>query len=106
MKLTSLCLVVCLTAAFRPVQSAAQDTGTSVPNSDATLNYIHGSWDSLTRSMTDCPSLVDPKVSESPVLYLPSELPLPSQVAALQQECHVRVQALPRRIEMLADLKP
>jgi alpha,alpha-trehalase len=56
--------------------------------------------------MTDCHSLVDPKISESPVLYLPSELPLPSQVAALQQECHVHVQVLPRQIERLADLKP
>lgn len=76
------------------------------PDREATLQYIHASWDSLTRSMKDCHSLVDPKVTEAPVLYLPTEIAVPKEVMALEQECHVRVLALPRRIDKLADLRP
>ncbi len=36
------------------------------PNPQATLSYIHAAWDTLTRSMTDCHSLVDIKVTANP----------------------------------------
>src|SRR4029077_6695600 len=36
------------------------------------LDYIGTAWDTLTRSMTDCQSLVDPKMKVAPVLYLPA----------------------------------
>ena len=77
-----------------------------VPNSEATLAYIHAAWDTLTRSMTDCHSLVDIKVTANPVLYMPAEVPPPSEVTALQQKCHVSVVALPRRIEKIGELHP
>ncbi|MGB8112501.1 MAG: hypothetical protein WCF22_01930, partial [Candidatus Sulfotelmatobacter sp.] len=35
------------------------------------LSYISTAWDTLTRSMTDCESVVDPKIKLAPVLYLP-----------------------------------
>jgi len=44
------------------------------PNPDATLAYIHSAWDTLTRSMTDCHSLVDIKVTVNPVIYMPAEV--------------------------------
>ena len=46
---------------------------TPAPDPAATLAYIHGAWDTLTRSMTDCHSLVDIKVTANPVLYMPAE---------------------------------
>jgi alpha,alpha-trehalase len=55
--------------------------------------------------MTDCHSLVDPKVTASPILYLPAEVPAPPEVVALKEKCHVTVMALPRRIEKLADVR-
>jgi alpha,alpha-trehalase len=76
------------------------------PNPEATLQYIHGAWDTLTRSMTDCHSLVDIKVTANPVLYMPAETPAPPEVTALLQKCNVRVIALPRRIEKLGDVRP
>ena len=80
------------------------------PDPNATLNYIHSAWDTLTRSVTDCSSLTDSKVDSTaaavPVLYLPADLPAPPAVAALQQTCHVRVVPLPRRIEKLGDVRP
>jgi alpha,alpha-trehalase len=96
-------------AAIAASLAGAQDAGpapAAQPDPEATLRYIHGAWDTLTRSMTDCHSLVDIKVTVSPVLYMPAETPAPPEVAALEQKCHVKVLALPRRIEKLADVRP
>jgi len=98
--------LIVLAASIIQISSAPAQQAGAAPNSDATLAYIHSAWDTLTRSVTDCHSLVDIKVSAEPVLYLPAELPVPPEVKALEQKCHVKVIALPRRIEKLADLRP
>lgn len=56
--------------------------------------------------MSDCHSMVDVKVTAEPVLYLPAEIAVPKEVAAIEQRCHVKVVALPRRIEKLGDVRP
>ena len=76
------------------------------PNPEATLHYIHDAWDTLTRSMTDCHSLVDIKVTANPILYLPAGMTAPPAVRALTEKCHVQVETLPRKIEKLGDLNP
>ena len=86
--------------------ASAQATQTSAPDPAATLAYIHTTWDVLSRSMTDCHSLVDVKVTSNPVLYLPAELPAPESVAGLAVSCGVKVVALPRRIGRIGDLMP
>jgi alpha,alpha-trehalase len=86
--------------------AARGPTPNSAPDFQATLAYIHSTWNTLTRSMTDCHSLVDIKVTMNPVLYMPAETPAPPEVTALEQKCHVKVMALPRRIEKLADVRP
>ncbi len=100
MKLSSLFLLAAIAV------SSAQAPAPGAPNPEATLSYIHGAWDSLTRSVTDCSSLSDVKVNETPVLYLPAEVPVPPNVAALAQKCSIKVVLLPRRIEKLGDLRP
>jgi len=72
----------------------------------ATLAYIHDAWTTLTRSMTDCHSLVDIKVTAHPILYMPAEVPAPPEVSALSEKCNVKVVSLPRRIEKLGDVRP
>lgn len=62
--------------------------------------------DELTRSMTDCHSLADTKVTTNPVLYLPAELAAPQAVKSVAASCGVKVAALPRRIAKLGDLMP
>ncbi len=112
MKLAS--VVFLLAALAANTQVAAQVTGAQAagtqapgtPDPEATLRYIHASWNSLIRSMTDCHSLVDPKVTESPVLYLPYGFATPKDVTAVVQQCHVRVLNLPKPIEKLADVRP
>lgn len=62
------------------------------------LNYISNGWDSLTRSMTDCNTVVDSKLSEVSVLYLPSHFGAPEAVQNLQKRCNVEVRELPTSI--------
>ena len=81
-------------------------TATTSPDPAATLAYIHGAWDTLTRSMTDCHSLVDIKVTANPVLYMPAETPPSPEVAALSEKCNIKVAVLPQHIEKLGDVRP
>ncbi len=69
-------------------------------------DYIHNSWDTLSRSMSDCKSVVDPKVNQVPVLYLPADLPTPRAVQAMRQSCNVDVRHLPRVIHHIDEVPP
>jgi alpha,alpha-trehalase len=45
--------------------------------------------------MTRCESIVDPKLPEHAVLYLPQDFPEPDSVKKLESECKVQVERLP-----------
>jgi len=81
-----------------------QDAAAS--DSAATVGYIHKAWDELSRSMSDCHSLKDVKVTSDPVLYVPAELAVPDAVRELTESCGVKIVALPKRISKLGDLMP
>ena len=68
------------------------------------LSYISQAWDTLTRSMTSCESIVDPKIAETPVLYLPAGLEEPASVRELSGKCKVRIEHLPRKIDRLGEI--
>ncbi len=106
MKLLLRISISLLTAATLLTGSA----GSQTPADDATsnakiLNYIHHGWDSLSRSMSDCKSLADPKVTTTPILYLPAGAATPAPVAAMQKLCNVEVRRLPRKITRMGDVK-
>lgn len=61
--------------------------------------YIGQAWSTLRRSMLECATLIDTKVTTKPVLYLPQDFAEPPEVAALQQKCSVNVARLPVKIE-------
>jgi alpha,alpha-trehalase len=63
--------------------------------------YIKDAWNTLQRSMLNCTTLVDTKVTTQPVLYLPQDFTEPAEVAALGQKCGVTVERLPVKIERL-----
>ncbi len=86
--------------------SPAQTRTPAAPDSQATLRYIHAAWDSLTRSVTDCAAMSDTKVAAVSVLYLPAGFATPPEVSAAAERCHIRIVALPRHIEKLADVRP
>jgi alpha,alpha-trehalase len=67
--------------------------------------YIHQSWDTLSRSMSECKTLVDPKVTAPPLLYLPYGAPTPPQLLALGSQCKIEIAHLPHRIVHLGDVR-
>src|SRR5215510_15411383 len=68
--------------------------------------YIHNAWQSLTRSMSDCSSLSDPKLKTQPVLYVPRDLQVPADDLRRIQTCKITLQKLPKPIAHIGDLKP
>jgi alpha,alpha-trehalase len=67
--------------------------------------YIDDSWETLSRSMIDCKSLVDAKVTTAPILYLPAGMATPAAVSAIEQQCNVTVRHLPRKIDHMGDVR-
>jgi alpha,alpha-trehalase len=63
------------------------------------LHYIGSDWDVLTRSMTRCDSIVDPKLPAAALLYLPASFSEPDSVKQLEQACKVHVEHLPMVIQ-------
>ena len=78
----------------------------ALPSPSLTIDaYIHRGWDSLSRSMSECKTLVDPKVTAPPVLYLPFGAPTPPELLRLGSQCKIQIAHLPHRIEHLGDVK-
>src|SRR3954465_5424660 len=68
------------------------------------LDYISSGWDTLTRSMSDCKSIVDPKITAPSVLYLPKEMPEPASLQTLSGNCNVHAEHLPTEIHRLGEI--
>jgi alpha,alpha-trehalase len=62
------------------------------------LGYISKTWETLTRSMEECATVVDPKLAENSVLYLPAEMEVPAEVKEMQARCHIQVKSLSVKI--------
>jgi alpha,alpha-trehalase len=82
-------------------QSSPQEHGL-----DQIRSYIANGWDSLTRSMADCKSIVDPKLTAASVLYVPTDFQVPATVEQLERQCKVQVQHLPAVIHNLGEADP
>ena len=76
----------------------------SQPDPAKTRAYIDQAWNTLTRSMNDCASLTDSKVATRPVLYVPAQFSLPTELAQIGKRCNVDVRTLPRVIGKLGDI--
>jgi alpha,alpha-trehalase len=59
------------------------------------LAYISTGWDTLTRSMNECSTVIDPKFAAASVMYLPADFPEPPPLTALQNQCKFEVKHLP-----------
>jgi len=68
--------------------------------------YISSGWDTLTRSMTECNTVVDPKLAAASILYLPADFPTPAPVRDLQKRCNIHVQQLPAVIHGPGEIDP
>lgn len=72
----------------------------------AIRTYIANAWETLSRSMNDCKSVVDPKVKTEQVMYLPAGMAVPDAVTKLQQTCQVEVRRLPHAIHRIGEVRP
>jgi alpha,alpha-trehalase len=97
-------LVSILCGSLTQTPLAGQSTAVQGRGLQPVLAYISTAWDTLTRSVTDCQSLVDPKLKEAPVLYLPAGMAEPPAVGKLSSECNVRVEHLPFEIHHLGEV--
>lgn len=68
------------------------------------LKYIASGWDTLTRSLSDCSTVVDPKLPQASVLYLPADIPIPAAVEEMSAKCRVQVKRLPEVIHHPGEL--
>jgi alpha,alpha-trehalase len=99
------CIVLLLTIASFTINATPQSPDPNKTANRKIAAYIDSGWNSLSRSMTDCKSLVDPKVTTAPVLYLPYGMATPSAVASAHQQCNVEVRNLPRNITHIGDVR-
>jgi alpha,alpha-trehalase len=84
--------------------SSAIPSGENQSGLKPILEYISSAWDTLTRSMNDCQSVVDPKIKVAPVLYLPAGFAEPAALKKLAADCNVRVEHLPIEIHHLGEI--
>jgi len=89
---------------FASVTTLAGQQSTHGSGVGPILQYIASGWDTLTRSMTDCGSVVDPKMKVHPVLYLPADFAAPSEVEKLHTACNVEIEHLHTRIQQLGQI--
>jgi alpha,alpha-trehalase len=68
------------------------------------LTYISKGWDTLTRSISDCATIVDPKLAATPVLYLPADFAVPAAIEKAEKQCKFEVKHLPAVIRRPGEL--
>src|SRR6267378_2206553 len=64
-------------------------------------SYISSAWNTLSRSLSDCATFSDPKLTGAPQLYLPSDFPEPEAMKQLEARCKVQVRSLPPSCDRL-----
>jgi alpha,alpha-trehalase len=96
-----LCLLVRET-----LSSATPDSRADAPPLDQIRSYISSGWDSLTRTITDCSTVVDPKLTQGSVLYVPADYQVPQAIQQLQTKCNIKVEHLPAVIHHPGELNP
>ena len=67
------------------------------PNAGLTpiRSYISSGWNTLSRSLSDCATFSDSKLTTAPQLYLPADFPVPESVKQLESRCKIQVRSLP-----------
>lgn len=99
----SACTAILFCAIFAPA-SRAQEAAAKDAGLRQIRSYIAAGWDTLTRSLTDCKVIVDPKLAASSVLYLPADFDAPADVQEMQKRCNVQVKHLPQVIHKLGEV--
>ena len=106
-KLTLGAAIVVAAAALALTPSRPQAASQIAPEAQGLApirSYIASGWDTLTRSMNECGTVVDTKLAATSVLYLPADFPEPARLKELQKECKFEVKPLPAVIHHSGDV--
>jgi alpha,alpha-trehalase len=101
-------LAFCLAISVLVPRAGAQSSATAPPAAQAGLapirQYIAEGWDTLTRSLDECKSIVDTKLTTASVLYMPADFEVPPAVQRLQAQCNVQAKHLSTVIHNLGEI--
>ena len=103
---SAIVLVVSLALGTASGTANAQTAAGRQQGLDPIRSYISAGWDSLTRSLTECKTIVDTKLTTASVLYIPADFETPAAVQQLQKQCNVQAQHLPIVIHNLGEVDP
>ena len=87
-----------------PLSAVAQEQKQPAAGLASIRQYISAGWDNLTRSTTDCASVIDPKMKVHSVIYLPAGFAAPPAVEKLHTACDVDIEHLPKTIHQLGEI--
>src|SRR5205807_26796 len=91
-RLLLLTVLLALTPATIPAQQSHKDASTGL---EPIRSYISAGWNTLSRSLSDCATFSDTKLTTAPQLYLPADFPVPESVKQLETRCKIQVKSLP-----------
>jgi alpha,alpha-trehalase len=101
-------LIVCcffLAAPALVAPAAAQGVAAKPEGLNDILQYISTGWIKLTRTMTSCQTVTDPKAPERSILYFPADFAIPAAEQELEKNCTVKLEHLPAVITHLGSLE-
>jgi len=104
-----LCVACLAVTVFRPHAASAQSVPLAADTSGlaSIRQYISTGWDTLTRSLSECSNVVDPKLAASEsVLYFPADFAVPAKMEALRQRCNFQIKHLPKKIQIPGEIDP
>ncbi|MBV9480751.1 MAG: trehalase [Acidobacteria bacterium] len=99
-------IAILLFLALIPSADKALPTDSASDRLAPIREYIQGAWQTLTRSTTECNSIVDPKIASAAVLYLPADFAAPATVDKLSEDCKVEIKHLPTVIHQPGEVDP
>ena len=91
-------------SAFAPTAGAQTSATAAQPGLEPIRKYIAEGWDTLTRSLDECKSIVDTKMTTASVLYMPADFEVPPAVQKFQAQCNVEAKHLPIVIHNLGEI--
>jgi alpha,alpha-trehalase len=98
--------ILCLTLLLATTPARASDAKSDGNTLDQIRSYISSGWDTLTRSLTDCGTVVDTKLATPSIIYVPADFSVPAAVQELEKRCNVRAEHLPMAITRLGEIDP
>jgi alpha,alpha-trehalase len=98
-------LLIAFVLALCALPAACQQPPAAPARLQPILKYISDGWSVLTRSMTECNTVVDPKLGAAgSVIYIPAGFAAPAAVQDMEKKCGVRVQPLPAPIHSVGQV--